>query len=202
MARKSHQGRYFEADKALLYDHLDKALTGGPLESALQPHETTKDGQAVMKSIEEQHGVQAKWEALYDELDAALNTKWKCSGNITLTKHISNYRENVTKLVKCCKNTTHSPPTEREKVLRLKSLIETVSHLLQAHIAKVNSDPNGLGNNFEDCATHLMIADPVVVKKSKSNKRVNVAAAAFIGKCPDTGVEYRFHSDEEFAALT
>ena len=92
--------------------------------------------------------------------------------------------------------------TEREKVLDLKSTIETVSPLLQAHIAKVNSDPNGLGNNFEDCATHLMIANPVVVKKSKLNKRVNVAAAAFIGKCPDTGVEYRFHSDEEFKALT
>ena len=43
----------------MLYDYLDKALTGGPLESALQAHETTKDGQAVMKSIEEQHGGQA-----------------------------------------------------------------------------------------------------------------------------------------------
>ena len=90
--------------------------------------------------------------------------------------------------------------TEREKVLALKSLIETISPLLQAHIAKVNSDPNGLGNNFEDCATHLMIADPVVVKKSKANKRVNVSA--FGGWGPKTVVEYRFHDNEEFKKLT
>ena len=83
-------------------------------------------------------------------MSAALKTKWKCSGTITLTEHISKFRENVTKLNKCCKHTTHTQMTEREKVLDLKSTIETISPLLQAHIAKVNSDPNGLENNFED----------------------------------------------------
>ena len=102
---------------------------------------------------------------------------------------------------KCCKHTTHSQPTEREKVLALRSLIETISPLLQAHIASVNKDPNRLGNNFEDCATHLMIADPVVVKKSKANKLVNVSAA-FIGLGSNTGVEYRFYDNEEFKTLT
>ena len=66
--------------------------------------------------------------------------------------------------------------TEREKVLALRSSIETINPLLQAHIASVNKDPNGLGNNFEDCATHLMIANPVVVRKSKSSKPVNISA--------------------------
>ena len=154
-----------------------------------------------MKSIEEQHGGQAKWEALYDDVNTALKTKWKCLGTITLTEHISKFSENVTKLNKCCKHTTHTQMTEREKVLALRSLIETINPLLQAHIASVNKDPNGLGNNFEDCATHLMIANPVVVKKSKTNKRVNVAAT-FIGRGPDTGVEYRFYDDEEFKTLT
>ena len=51
VARKSHSSSCVEADKILLYDHLDKALPGGPLESVLQAHEDTKDGQAVMSTI-------------------------------------------------------------------------------------------------------------------------------------------------------
>ena len=58
--------------------------------------------------------------------------------------------------------------------MQFKDTIETINPLLQAHPEKVNSDPKGLGINFEDCATHLMIADPVVEKKSKSTKRVTV----------------------------
>ena len=56
VARKSHSSSCVEADKILLYDHLDKALSGGPLESVLQAHEDTKDGQAVMSTILLQHG--------------------------------------------------------------------------------------------------------------------------------------------------
>ena len=46
-ARKSHSSACVEVDKVALYDILVSALKGGPLESALQPHEKTKDGQAV-----------------------------------------------------------------------------------------------------------------------------------------------------------
>ena len=35
VAQKSHFRLCVEADKILLYDHLDKALSGGPLESVL-----------------------------------------------------------------------------------------------------------------------------------------------------------------------
>ena len=60
--RKLHTSNCLEADKVILYDLLDRALANGPLESALQAHEETKDGQAVMHSIIKQHGGTAKWE--------------------------------------------------------------------------------------------------------------------------------------------
>ena len=58
--RKLHTSNCLEADKVILYDLLDRALANGPLESALQAHEDTKDGQAVMRSITKQHGGTAK----------------------------------------------------------------------------------------------------------------------------------------------
>ena len=58
--RKSYNSLCVEADKVVLYNHLDRALSGGPLESILQAHKNTKDGQAVMESIIKQHGRKAK----------------------------------------------------------------------------------------------------------------------------------------------
>ena len=54
--RKSHSSPCVEIDKVALYDLLYPALEGGPLESALQPHEKTKDGMKMIKAMYTQHG--------------------------------------------------------------------------------------------------------------------------------------------------
>ena len=64
---------------------MDKALSGGPLESVLQAHEDTKDGQAVMSTILLQHGGKGMWEKAHERLIGLLKKKWKYTGNITLT---------------------------------------------------------------------------------------------------------------------
>ena len=61
IARKSQLDTCAETDKVTLYGLLAPALENGPLESALQPHEDTKDGQAVIQEIKTQHGGRSKW---------------------------------------------------------------------------------------------------------------------------------------------
>ena len=56
IARKSQRDTCAETDKVTLYGYLVPALENGPLESALQPHEETKDGQAVVRTILLQYG--------------------------------------------------------------------------------------------------------------------------------------------------
>ena len=129
-----------------------------------------------------------------------LNTKWKCSVIIILTDHISTFCDKVTKINKACKHTTHTPMTENQKVLDFKDTIETTNTLLQVHIAKVNSNPNGLENNFKYMANQLMIADPVVEKKSKSSKWVTISVID--GRGPKTGVDLRYHDNEEWKKLS
>ena len=53
---KSHLNTCCKTDKVTLYRYLEKLLTGGPLELALQPHKNTKDSQVVIKSMYQQHG--------------------------------------------------------------------------------------------------------------------------------------------------
>ena len=95
----------------MLYDHLDKALSGGPLESVLQAHEDTKDGQVVMSTILLQHGGNGKWEKAHKSLVGQLKKKWKSTGNITLTGHVAAFCGIVAKIVCAWKHTDHTSPT-------------------------------------------------------------------------------------------
>ena len=51
VARKSQRDICAETDRVTFYGYLLTALEDGPLESALQPHKETKDGQAVFQEI-------------------------------------------------------------------------------------------------------------------------------------------------------
>lgn len=198
--RKLHTSNCLEADKVILYDLLDRALANGPLESALQAHEDTKDGQAVMHSIIKQHGGTAKWEKAHASLVVASKKTWKSTGNITLTDHIASFRVTISKMTKACKHTTNTPPTSREQVLTLLASIETTESLLQAHIAQINGDPNGKGSDFEETATHLMLADPVEKHKSKQTKKVTISSS--LAGRGTTGVDLRWYPNAEFRKLS
>ena len=86
---------------------------------------------------------------------------------------------------------------------------------LQAAMASVrtNNGPQGMRNNFETTASHLLPYDPVARKRIATNKRdnslisgvegdvsaVNANKKLGIGK---TGVHFRFYKKPEYAKLT
>ena len=201
VARKSHSSSCFEADKILLYDYLDKALSGGPLESVLQAHEDTKDGQAVMSTILLQHEGKEKWEKAHEQLIVMLKKKWKSTGNIILTEHIAVFRCVNAKIVRACKHTGHTPRTEREKVLLILNSINTTDSLLQAHVSNINGDPSGRGSNFEDTTTHLMLVDPVEKNQSKQSNRKISVSSSLAGRGSGTGVDLRWYPNWEYKKL-
>ena len=93
IARKSQRDTCAETDKVTLYSLLVPALEEGPLESALQPHEDTKDGQAVVQEITVQQGGRVKWERAHDQAMKDKAIVWSSSSaNKTLTLHISAFR--------------------------------------------------------------------------------------------------------------
>ena len=60
-----------------------------------------------------------------------------------------------------------------------------------AHILQVNSDPAGLGANFEGTATHLMLADPIEKKESsRGTPRGASISSALAGRGDSTGVVF------------
>ena len=73
--RKSQRDTCAETDKVTLYGYFETALENGPLESALQPHKDTKDGQAVIREMYMQHGGRAKWESAHDAVMSNMKTE-------------------------------------------------------------------------------------------------------------------------------
>lgn len=93
VARKSHNSTCVETDKVTLFGLLEKALKGRPLESALQPHEDSKDGQVVIKSMYVQYEGRTKWGRAHTSKTTQLTIKWNsANGTKTLTNHIANFR--------------------------------------------------------------------------------------------------------------
>ena len=204
VARKSQRDTCAETDRVTFYGYLLTALEDGPLESALQPHEETKDGQAVFQEILLQYGGRSKWESAHDQTAKLVKNEWNSdNGHKTLTLHIASFRTLLVDLKRCCKHTGRSPPTVREQVLWMVNSIKTTDSLLIAHIAAINGDPNGMGMNFEKAATHLMLADPIEKSMVKSRKKRNhpTIFSALSGR-GETGVDFRWHNRSEFNALT
>jgi len=100
-------------------------------------------------------------------------------------------------------HTDWTPPTEREQVLKLIASIITTEPLLIAHILQVNTDPGGLGANFEANATHLIFADPIETKElSRGTSRAASISSTLAGRGDDTGVDLRWYSPAEFKKFT
>ena len=75
------------------------------------------------------------------EIDPQLENQVKSIGNITLTEHIAKFCGNVAKIVRVCKHTNLTAPTDRKQVLQILELIVTMDTLLQAHVYNINGDP-------------------------------------------------------------
>ena len=67
-----------------------------------------------------------------------------------------------------------------------------------AHLSIVNADPTGLGNSFEDTATHLVLADPME-KKVKNHKTPGGASiSSILAGIGNTGVDFCWYNRDEF----
>ena len=143
--RKSQRNTCAETDRVTLFGYLEAALIKGPLESVLQPHESTKGGQAIINEKYLQQGGRSKWENAHHMTMVQLKSS---NGTKTLTNHIAAFWVNMMDIKRYCKRTGCVDPSVREQALWLVGSITTANVLLVAHITAINGDPNGLANNF------------------------------------------------------
>ncbi len=114
----------------------------------------------------------------------------------------------------CAEHIQYQLPNEHSRVGFLLEAIQCLDPGLQAAMASVKTDPDGMRNDFEAAASHLLPYDPVAKKRTAGNKRSQASisdleakeadvgsatAKASIGK---TGVHFRWHTMEEYKQLS
>ena len=105
----------------------------------------------------------------------------------------------------CCDYTSHTPFSEREKVLKLLDSLDNNDADLTASIAQIRADLPGLGSNFQRCCSLLILADPVEAKITKTGSKrgfdAMVSATSLSGRV-STGVDLCWYLNKEFQALS
>jgi hypothetical protein len=216
IARSSHQHPLFRGDNASVYHFLEEATRSTSYAASIKPFQRTKDGRGAWIALVSQFAGTDKWEAEIKRQEQLLQTRvWKGQSNFSLENFVSQHRNAFVSMQACAQHVQYQLPNEHSRVGFLLDAIQCSDAGLQAAMASVRTDngPQGMRNNFETTASHLLPYDPVARKRIATNKRDNSLisgvegdVSAFnankklgIGK---TGVHFRFYKKPEYAKLT
>ena len=219
IARASHDHPLYRDDNGEVYYLLEEATRGTPYAASIKPFQRAKDGRGAMLALTSQYAGNDKWEAEIKRHEQLLHTRvWKGQSNFTLDKFISQHRNAYVSMQAASEHVTYQLPNEHSRVGFLTAAIKCSDAGLQAAIAAINTDqtPDGLRNNFEAAAAHLLPYDPVQKKRNeRSNGKRDAAEISDVsGEKPQisafgskqgrghTGVHLRYHKDKEYRDLT
>jgi hypothetical protein len=143
-------------------------------------------------------------------------SEWTGSNNFPLERHVGNHRAAYVKICGASEHVVVQIPTEHSRVGYLLAGLKSTDASLMAAIAavRVDNDANGMRNDFEGTATHLMPYDPVLKRRSEnpgkrrsadiSDVNATEATVASFGSkkgSGSSGVSFRYHTTEEYDKL-
>ena len=219
IARADHTNPLYREDNSAVYYKLEEATRATSYAASIKPYQRTKDGRGAWLALSNQYAGKDKWEAEINRHEQLLHTRqWKGQSNFTLEAFIAQHRNAYVSMQAASEHVTYQLPNEHSRVGFLLTAIQCSDAGLQAAMAsiKIDQDPDGLRNDFEAAATHLLPYDPVQKKRSErpGTKRDSVdisdatgdeiqisafGAKKGIGK---TGVHLRYYNSDEYKKLS
>ena len=217
VARYSHNHPLFSMDSASVYDDIEEATRGSKYQNTVSTFKRTKDGRGAYLALKEQYTGPAIWDRKKaDAMEFLQSRKFTGTSNITLEAFLGQHRSTYVTLERCAENINCQLPDERSRVQFLLDNIQAEDSNVKAALSSIRLDdtPNGMRNNFEAAVAFLLPTDPVEKKKSKSKRPIAEVSAADGEENPakktigthkpgrgKSGVEFRYHTPEEYQAL-
>ena len=214
--RASHEHPLFRDDNSEVYFKLEEATRGTTYMASIKPFQCAKNGRGAYAALTSQYSGRDKWESEIRRQDALLhNQVWKGQSNFPLEGFVAQHRNAFVSMQQCAKHVSFQLPNEHTRVGYLLEGIQSMDPGLQVAMASVKTDdgPDGMRNDFEAAAAHLLPYDPVAKKKAAMKRPVaqissveevaeisgTAAMKESIGK---TGVHLRWHTNAEYKELT
>ena len=231
IARASHTHPQFDEDNAKVLSIVDEAVRGTIYSSAISSARRSQNGRSAVNTIITQYAGKDKWLAERKRADDTIRTsKWLGNTNYKLEAFVTRHRNAYNLLAQCADHVVVELPTEERRVELLMEAIRGCNDVeLRAAAAaiKQNEDPAGPKYNFEEAASILQEADPVVRKDAESKRKrpsvqisdtsgqptsatrsttptanVGATGAAKTPGVGKTGVEFRYYKAHEWRALS
>ena len=216
-ARATHTHALYRDDNATLFHYLEEATRSTPYAASIKPFQRRKDGRGAWNALTAQYAGNDKWEAEIKKQEQLLHTRvWKGQSNFSLEHFISQHRNAFVSMQACAEHVQYQLPNEHSRVGFLLEAIQCSDAGLQAAMASIKTDTgaDGMRNNFEAAAAHLLPYDPVAKKRSAGTKRGAAyisSANAEVGSSQGgkgkpsigkTGVHLRYYKQKEYNELS
>ena len=204
IARSSHDRPLFKSDNAVVYGYIEEAARNSTFARTIKSYARTKDGRGAWLAIVTSHVGVNQWERIAKENTAWLiNTKWN-GKSYSLDNFISQSRAKFQQLEEAALHVNAQVPTSHSRVGCLLGNIDNSNAALQAALASIRLDTEGIRQDFESAAATLIPVDPFV--QNKANKKsipFDISSVSTKpGRGPKTGVDLRWHAKSEFQALS
>ena len=214
IARAAHTHALFRDDNSVVYYHLEESTRGTSYAASIKPFQRGKDGRGAWKALTSQYAGNDKWEAEIKHQEQLLHTRvWKGQSNFSLENFISQHRNAYVSMQASAEHVQYQLPNEHSMVGFLLEAIQCSDPGFQTAMASIETDNGleGMRNNFEAIAAHLLPYDPVAKKRSSGQKRGSAEISSVmdtsnatmkkpsIGK---TGVHLRYYKTGEYRNLS
>jgi hypothetical protein len=215
--RAAHGHALFREDNAAVYYKLEEATRTTTYAASIKPFQRTKNGREAWLALSNQYAGNDKWEAEIKRHEQLLHTRvWKGQSNFTLERFIAQHRNAFVSMQAAAEHVTYQLPNERSRVGFLLEAIQNSDAGLQAAMASIKTDSDGMRNDFEASATHLLPYDPVLKKRNDNagGKRNSADISETTGEeatissfgskkgTGSTGVPLRYHTYAEYGDLS
>ena len=148
-----------------------------------------KDGRGAWKALTSQYVGKDKWEAEIKHQEQLLHTRiWKGQSNFSLENFISLHRNAYVSMQASAQHVQYQLHNEHSRVGFLVEAIQCSDPGLQAAMAsiKTGNGIEGMRNNYEATAAHLLPYDPVAKKRSGGQKRGSSQISSVMDTSPTT----------------
>ena len=210
IARASHTHALFRDDNSVVYYHLEEATRATSYAASIKPFQKVRDGRGAWKALTSQYAGKDKWKAEIKRQEQLLHTRiWKGQSNFSLENFISQHRNAYVSMQASAEHVQYQLPNEHSRVGFVLEVIQCSDPGLQAAMASIKTDngPEGMRNNFEATAAHLLPYDQVAKKRSGGQKRGSAQISSVMDPSPTTtktpsigktGVHLRYYKTGEY----
>ena len=217
IARSSHANALYREDNAEVYYKLEEATRATSYAASIKPFQRAKNGRGAWLALTGQYAGPDKWESEIKRQEQLLHTRiWKGQSNFTLERFIAQHRNAFVSMTACAEHIQYQLPNEFSRVGFLLDAIQCNDAGLQAAMASIKTDtgPEGMRNDFEASAAHLLQYDPVAKKRaavgakrgsaeiSDVSEQVEVAGFGTKPGIGKTGVHFRYYKKTEYQQLS